>query len=260
MNQPVGFHFLQKLIYRWSKWYFRAEIKGLENIPTGPCLFVGNHNAIAALSPEIWIFGSAYFESRNSLKVLGHDLALKVPGISYLAKKYLKYIPNNHESAKKSLREGSQVLVFPGGGWESCRPSSLRDQIDFKHRSGFIKLAREAEVPIVPLVTTGGHDGVYIWKRGGRIANALKFNRIFRIDTFPIGISLPCVLHLGPFMPFFPLPRKVILEVMAPVKAEDLRHGDDKEKATDLILSMQKTMDRNVKLLPRALSDSRAKV
>lgn len=253
MRQPFGFNLLRKTLLYLIKRYFRATVKGFEYIPDGPCLFVGNHNAIAAMSPEVWIFGSYYFETKDNLKVLGHDLVLKIPGLSFLAKKYLRYIPNDYESAKRSLGQGAQVLVYPGGGWESCRPSRDRDRIDFKNRSGFIRLAREANVPIVPIVSTGGHDGVYIWKRGQSLAKTLQLHRFFRIDTFPLGLSFPCVLHIGPFIPFIPLPRKVILEILPPINVHELKGVDDHAKANDIVEHMQKAMDDNVKLLPRSL-------
>ncbi|MFZ4715070.1 MAG: 1-acyl-sn-glycerol-3-phosphate acyltransferase [Bacteriovoracaceae bacterium] len=252
MIQPIGFKFLHKLFLFLVKHYFQAEVKGLENIPVGPCLFVGNHNAIAFVNPEVWIFGSYYFLKGNSLKVLGHDLVLRVPGISYLAKEYLRYIPNNLESAKQSLKDGSQVLVYPGGAWESSRPSSERDRIDFKNRSGFVRLAREASVPIVPIVSTGGHDGIFVWKRGHNLARALQFHRLFRIDTFPIGFSFPLILHIGPFVPFIPLPKKVILEILPPISIDELIADDDVGKANEIVKCMQRTMDKNVELLPRS--------
>jgi 1-acyl-sn-glycerol-3-phosphate acyltransferase len=252
MKQPIAFNLLHKSLFHLTKRYFNTSVKGLEHIPDGPCLFVGNHNAIAGMSPEIWIFGSYYFERRNSLKVLGHDLILKIPGLSFLAKKYLRYIPNNYESAKQSLKQGAQVLVYPGGGWESCRPSKDRDLIDFKNRSGFIKLAREANIPIVPIVSTGAHDGLYIWKRGHRLAKTLQLHRFLRIDTFPVGLSFPFILHIGPFIPFVPLPRKVILEILPQINIHELKGDDDHAKANEVVGRMQKTMNNNVKLLPRS--------
>jgi 1-acyl-sn-glycerol-3-phosphate acyltransferase len=79
MEAPLGFKFFQKFLILISKFYFQADVKGLENIPSGPCLLVGNHNAIAIVNPEAWIFGCHYFNVKNSLRVLGHDLVFKIP-------------------------------------------------------------------------------------------------------------------------------------------------------------------------------------
>lgn len=240
----------QKLVLNFTNKYFSAEVSGMENIPEGPCLLVGNHNGIGVVNPEIWIFGSNYFVKNDNLAVLGLDIVFKIPGLSQFAKSYLKYIPNNFHSAKMALSSGKQVLVYPGGGWESCRPSKDRDLIDFKNRLGYIKLAREAGVPIVPIVSAGAHDGVYVWKRGGRIARALRLPQLFRIDTFPLGFSFPFIFLLGPLTPFIPLPRKVILEVLPPVHVDQF--PNDREAGNIIEDLMQNTLTKNVRLLPRS--------
>jgi len=62
----------------------------------------------------------------------------------------------NHDNARKAFELGAPVLVYPGGDHESFRPSWETDKIDFGGRKGFIKLALEQNVPIVPVVAIGG--------------------------------------------------------------------------------------------------------
>jgi len=186
------------------------------------------------------------------MKALDHDLVMKLPFLSFLSKQYLRSIPNDFQSAKKSLKEGWQILVYPGGAWESSRPTTHRDRIDFNGRSGFIRLARDAGVPIVPIISTGAHDGLYIWRWGHRLAKLFRFDKLFRVDTFPIGLSFPFIFYIGPFVPFLPLRRKVILDVLAPLYVESLAGADDGEKSKYLVAQMQKAIDSAVKQLPRS--------
>ena len=197
-----------RVVRSFTRLYYRLELRGA--VPDGPCLLVGNHNFGAYVNPEIYILGSHV----PGLKQLAHDLLFKVPGVRSVAR-HFGAIPAKHEDALRALREGHRVAVFPGGAWESFRPSSQRDVIDFKGRSGFVRLAREAGVPIVPVVTAGGHDGWHIVTRGEGIARALGLNR-FRIDVFPIGFAAPFGLLIGP-TPFMPLPHKIICDIGQPM-------------------------------------------
>lgn len=192
----------------FTQLWYRVEVRG--EVPEGPCLLVGNHNFGMYANPEVYILGSHVPE----LKQLAHDLLFKVPGVRSVTR-HFNAIPAKHEDALRALREGHRVVVFPGGAWESFRPSSQRDLIDFKGRSGFVRLAREAGVPIVPVVTAGGHDGWWILSRGERIAEALGLKR-FRIEVFPIGFAAPFGLLIGP-TPFIPLPHKIICEICEPI-------------------------------------------
>ena len=60
------------------------------------------------------------------------------------------------------------MLVYPGGDHETFRPCWESDQIEFGGRKGFIKLALEQDVPIVPVVAIGGQETALFLTAAGR--------------------------------------------------------------------------------------------
>ena len=62
------------------------------------------------------------------------------------------YIRANHENADEALRSGGVVVVFPGGDYDVYRPTFSENMIDFDGRTGYVKAALNAGVPIVPTV------------------------------------------------------------------------------------------------------------
>ena len=50
------------------------------------------------------------------------------------------------------------MLVYPGGDYEVHRPTWDGHRVDFDGRKGFIRLALEHDVPIVPVVSIGGQE------------------------------------------------------------------------------------------------------
>ncbi|MGZ4273912.1 MAG: 1-acyl-sn-glycerol-3-phosphate acyltransferase, partial [Solirubrobacteraceae bacterium] len=64
--------------------WFRAEVRGLENIPPrGPVLLVGNHSG-GMLIADTFIFAQAFYDHfgpEREFFQLAHDLVFKVPGI-----------------------------------------------------------------------------------------------------------------------------------------------------------------------------------
>lgn len=61
-----------------------------------------------------------------------------------------------------ALQRGAAVLVYPGEPEDLWRPHSMRHQIYFAGRKGFIKLALREGVPIVPAISKGAHDTLII--------------------------------------------------------------------------------------------------
>ena len=75
------------------------------------------------------------------------------------------------------------MLVYPGGDYETFRPSWHGDQIEFGGRQGFVKLALEHDVPIVPVVSIGGQETALFVTRGERAAKLIGLDKLTRIKV-----------------------------------------------------------------------------
>src|SRR5438874_4852511 len=138
--------------------YFRADVKGLENIPdAGPVLLVGNHSG-GNVIPDTQIFMLAfntYFGVERPFYQLAHNLILTLPGLSWLRK--MGAVAASRENAHKALASGAALLVYPGGDYETNRPSWQSSSVDFAGRKGFIHLALERKLPILPAAAIPRH-------------------------------------------------------------------------------------------------------
>jgi 1-acyl-sn-glycerol-3-phosphate acyltransferase len=104
--------------------YFRAEVRGLGNVPEeGPVLLVGNHSG-GNLTPDTGVFTlafSTYFGVERAFYQLAHNLVLSMPGLSFLRK--YGTVAASHENARKALRAGAAVLVYPAATTRSTARS-----------------------------------------------------------------------------------------------------------------------------------------
>ena len=226
--------------------YFRAEVRGLGNVPEeGPVLLVGNHSG-GNLTPDTGVFTlafSTYFGVERAFYQLAHNLVLSMPGLSFLRK--FGTVAASHENARKALQSGAAVLVYPGGDYEVHRPSWQGRKVDFGGRKGFLRLALEEGVPIVPVVSIGGQETALFLSRGERLAKGLALDRLFRLKVLPISIAPPWGLNVGDMLGHLPLPAKITVEALPPI---DLRRefGDDPdldEVYEHLVRQMQETLD-----------------
>jgi 1-acyl-sn-glycerol-3-phosphate acyltransferase len=226
--------------------YFRAQVRGLEHIPEeGPVLLVGNHSG-GNLTPDTSVFTlafSTYFGVERAFYQLAHNLVLSMPGLSFLRK--YGTVAASHENARKALQAGAAVLVYPGGDYEVHRPSWQGGRVDFGGRKGFLRLALDEGVPIVPVVSIGGQETSLFLSRGERLAKGLRLDKLFRLKVLPISIALPWVINVGDMAGHLPLPAKITVEALPPI---DLRREFGAEPDLDevydhLVRQMQETLD-----------------
>jgi 1-acyl-sn-glycerol-3-phosphate acyltransferase len=220
--------------------YFRAQVRGLENIPEeGPVLLVGNHSG-GNLTPDTGVFTlafSTYFGVERRFHQLAHNLVLSTPGLGWLRK--YGTVAATPQNAERALDEGSALLVYPGGDYEVHRPSWESGKVDFDGRRGFIRLAKEKGVPIVPVVSVGGQETALFLSRGEGLAKALRLDRMFRLKVLPISLSLPWVVNVGDMFGHIPLPAKITIEVLAPIDVTNM----DVDEAYELVLErMQRSL------------------
>ncbi|MFE7747045.1 1-acyl-sn-glycerol-3-phosphate acyltransferase [Nocardia sp. NPDC057455] len=208
--------------WRLVRLYFRAEVRGLERIPErGPVLLVSNHSG-GNVSPEVLVTTLAFvrrFGPHRPFFQLAHDMVMAYPMIGSLLRRFgtVNADPGNAEQA---LRDGAAVLVYPGGDWEVHRPTWEEDRVDFAGRTGFLRLAWNERVPIVPVVNIGAQQTQLVLTRGDRIARLLRLDRMLRLKVFPISIALPWGLDIGDLAGHLPLPSKITVEFLDPI---DLR-------------------------------------
>jgi 1-acyl-sn-glycerol-3-phosphate acyltransferase len=226
--------------------WFRAEVRGLGNIPeTGPVLLVGNHTG-GNVSPETGIFTlafSAYFGVERPYYQLAHNLVLSMPGLGFLRK--FGTVAATPANAKKALETGAALLVFPGGDYEVHRPSWQRHRVDFGGRKGFIRTALEHDVPLVPVVTIGGQETALFLSRGETLAKLLMLDKTLRLKVLPISLALPWVLNVGDMLGHIPLPAKIVIEALPPIHLrEEFGPEPDVDEVYDHVMRlMQETLD-----------------
>src|SRR3954451_23033129 len=177
----------------YSDIYHRAEVRGLENIPEeGPVLLVGNHSGGTVIA-DTFVFAAAFYERfgpNREFHQLAHDLVFKVPGIRALVPPW-GTVPANPENMKRALDLGAALLVYPGGDWETYRPSWESAKIDFAGRKGFARLALEYDVPIVPVVSIGGQETALFLGQGRRLSKALQLDKTMRLKVLPPVLGPP---------------------------------------------------------------------
>ncbi len=198
--------------------YFRAEVRGLQNIPEeGPVLLVGNHSG-GNLTPDTHVFTlafSTYFGVERRFHQLAHNLVLSMPGLGSLRK--YGTVAATPENASRALDVGAALLVYPGGDYEVHRPSWESARVDFGGRKGFIRLAKEKKVPLVPVVAIGGQETALFLSRGERLARLFGLDRMFRLKVLPISLALPWGLNVGDMLGHIPLPAKLTIQVLEPI-------------------------------------------
>jgi 1-acyl-sn-glycerol-3-phosphate acyltransferase len=128
----------------------RVRVVGLENIPSGVCLFAANHTS-SADAPAV--VGSI----PRRIAVLLKESLFKWPIVGQ-AFRLARFIPVNRsdresaiasvEKAAEAMRSGRSFLIYP----EGTRSSDGRLQ-EFK--KGAVVLAIKAKVPIVPVLCSG---------------------------------------------------------------------------------------------------------
>jgi 1-acyl-sn-glycerol-3-phosphate acyltransferase len=226
--------------------YFRADVRGLEKIPAeGPVLLVGNHSG-GNVTPDTTVFTLAfvtYFGVERRFYQLAHNLVLAMPGLGWLRK--YGTVAASPQNAQLALEKGAALLVYPGGDYEVHRPSWETAKVDFGRRKGWIRLALEHDVPVVPVVSLGGQETALFLTRGERLSRLLRLDKLFRLKVLPISIAPPWGLNVGDMAGHLPLPAKIRVRVLDPVHLrEEFGQDPDLDQVYDHVLSrMQASLD-----------------
>ncbi len=150
---------LRRWVRPWTRIAFRPTLLGQENLPKDrPFLLVANHSGGVGLA-ELMSFAALFPEQVGTERPLaGFALAI---GFDFWPMssihRELGSVPSTYEHAYEALEQDVSLLVFPGGDFETLRPIWHVHKVDFNQRKGFLRIARKANVAIVPMGIRNGH-------------------------------------------------------------------------------------------------------
>jgi len=229
--------------------YFDPEVRGLGRLPAdGPYLLVGNHSG-GAYTPDAPIFMAAYLRHwgmAKPIRPLAHNVLFSIPALGDAFGR-LGLLPASPSNAEAVLDRGEPLLVYPGGDYESQRPYLQSHLVDFGGRKGFIRLALEKRVPVIPFVCHGSNETVVTVTRGEKLAKLTGLTYLTRTKVLPFRLSVPFGL-VPSGLPYVPLPSKITIEVGHPMAWQGFRPEDAKNPALvdalyeDIVSTMQRTL------------------
>jgi 1-acyl-sn-glycerol-3-phosphate acyltransferase len=242
---------MQRQKFIWNvlvDYWFRMEIDGWENVGEPPALLIGIHSG-APFVWDAWTVGLQWwrrFGTERTLHGTAHDALMAIPGFGQYFRS-MGVLPAAPDAIATALAEGHDVALWPGGEVDSLRPWTERDRANLAGRSGFVKMAIRAGVPIVPIATVGGADAMPVLIRGDKLSRAMRLDKLLRLKVFPIAVSLPWGIAPAA-LPQLPLPAKIRTRFMPAIEVDHdpARAQDDdyvNQKYREVESSIQQGMD-----------------
>jgi hypothetical protein len=203
-----GSSWMHRLCPKWLSRYLSRKL-GCKLIKTADiplqCIIAGHPHAILPLGGVINMAGcsdefDAVYPKLLNRRVIAASSCFVVPGYRELLLT-IGVVDCSRACAEKWLDAGYTLCVFPGGAREGLYSNPDVDWLDLKRKTGFIKLALQKGIPIVPAFTFNEVD--YIKQLHYTKVNNSSLVRTFREQfqkTF--GLSLPFPFEFG-FPPDF---------------------------------------------------------
>jgi len=214
VQQPRGLEV--DVMYRMVKMLFNPLVLGAGNIPRQPCLFVGNHSLFALDAAVIMpIFLK---ELHRFTRSMGDKFLFTHPRIAdYLVSKGL--VMGHPEVCTALMQAKQDLLVFPGGAYESVKPVSKFYELQWKDRCGFVKLAAMHGYTIMPFGLVGPDEFYGHLIEGQDLPDSPLGQLLTRLGILHDGIRLDILppVPLGTLGSIFPKPQRCYLGFGEPI-------------------------------------------
>jgi 1-acyl-sn-glycerol-3-phosphate acyltransferase len=242
MDPDFGRPLLLAMTFAYRIW-FRAETHGIENVPEGRVLLIGNH----AGNTFAWdgaMLASALFLEGAPPRIVRGMAEYFLPTIPFFNVYMQRFgsVVGTPENCMQLLEQNEAIMVFPEGQRGFVKTYRQRYQLQ-EFGLGFMRLALESDTPIVPVGIVGGEE------QSPGLANLRPLGKLLGAPAFPITLTFP---WLGP-AGFIPLPVKYRLTVGEPLRFE----GDPTEDDATIGAKVEVVKDAIRKLVETGLSRRR---
>lgn len=225
-KEELAFKLLPYLTLEIIRKYFRVESEGFENIPKkGGAIVYCNHSGYAGFD-AVLLAHEVKKKSKRNLRPVAHKLWFMGEHIKVVSQK-MGLIEASYESCLKQLKKGRILLLFPEGENGNFKPSHRRYHLQ-KFKRGFVRLAIEANVPLVPAHIIGAEE------------THINLSQL-KITKKLLGIIAPIPLNI------IPLPAKWKIKIHP---SENLISStdalDDQVKINDLSSQHRRMLQRKI--------------
>ena len=202
------------LVYRH---WLRVETQGIENVPPGRVLLIGNHagNTFAWDGAMLGLSLILEAEPPRLVRGMAEYYLPQIPFFSILLHRSGSVV-GTPENCVQLLERDEAVMVFPEGARGFVKPFSKRYQLQ-RFGLGFLRLALETDTPIVPVGIVGAEE------QSPALADVKALGRLVGSPAFPITPLFPWLGLAG----FLPLPVKFRLRFGPPLRFEGDPNDDD---------------------------------
>ena len=195
------------LEFLWSR-YFRVSLTGMEHVPSsGSALLVANHSGGLPYDGAMLMHATyRHHPAARPLRPLVANFAFQSSWIRPLVAR-IGGVRASMQNALTLCKQGQLVGVFPEGLRGVGKLYRERYRLTHFGRGGFVRLARTANVPILPVAIVGAEETHPVLAKLTRIAQPLGLPYIPITPTFPL---------LGP-LGLLPVPTKWSIRIGAPM-------------------------------------------
>lgn len=185
------------------RYYFRVDATGLEHIPEGRVLLIGNHSGQLAYDGML-VATTLFFDAEppRFARAMIERFFIQTPLVGAFMTR-MGQLTGVQENAERLLtEEEAAVLVFPEGQRGGGRVWADRYRI-MGFSQGFLRLAMRTGTPVVPFAFIGGEEMCPSVSRAEPIAKLLGTPYL---PIVPWGVPLPAPvkvhIHFGAPMRF----------------------------------------------------------
>ncbi len=173
-----------KSVRRIFNLFFKYEVKGLENIPEGPCFFAPNHQSkldaflvLSYLDKEVLKETYSYAKKDHVNGPVRRYLASRTNIIVMDLTNDLKY---SIQKMAEVVKQGKKILIFPEG-----TRTKTGEMGDFKKT--YAILSTELGVPVVPIAISGAYKAMSSGQK--RIKRGEKITVEFLPPVYPENLK-----------------------------------------------------------------------
>jgi 1-acyl-sn-glycerol-3-phosphate acyltransferase len=240
---PWGFHpdaarrlFVSSaILYRY---WFRVENFGIENLPHGRCLVIGNHAGQIALDAGMVCLAALLeAEPPRILRGMGEFFLPNIPFLNIIMHR-LGSVVGTPKNCVDLLERDEAVIAFPEGVRGISKLFWERYQLK-RFGTGFMRLALEAKAPIVPVAIVGSEEQTIA------LANLEALGKRLGLPAFPITLTWPWLGPLG----LIPLPVKYRIYWGEPMNFTGRENEDDaamEERVEKVRARIQEMLDEGL--------------